>query len=137
MFRLGMYGGGKGMSPQATKLIVEAMKNSEELQNKILALTESGKDFDTGKFDFGFEKDKDEDLYYAVQNVNMRIIGKNLGNGKWNVHVKAWDDYDFTKFRNSLAFADLANNLGEAMQRNGMMVPYHTLADYQYILQRE
>lgn len=137
MFRLGMYGGGKGMSPQATKLIIEAMKNSEELQNKILALTESGKNFDTGKFDFGFEKDKDEDLYYAVQNVNMHIIGKNLGNGKWNVHVKAWDDYDFTKFRNSLAFADLANNLGEAMQRNGMMVPYHTLADYQYILQRE
>lgn len=137
MFRLGMYGEGKGMSKKASKLIVEAMKNSEKLHNKILELTESGKNFDTGKFDFGFEKDTDEDLYYAVQNVNMRIVGNNLGNGKWNINVKAWDDYDFTTFRNSLSFADLANNLGEAMQRNGMMVPYHTLADYEYVFQRE
>ena len=137
MFYLGMYGEGKEMSKKATALIIKVMKNSQKLNNKILELTESGKDFDTDQFDFGFEKETDEDLYYAVQNVNMRIVGTNLGNNSWNIKVRIWDDYDFTEFRNSLAFADLANNLGEAMQRNNMMKPYNTLTEYEYILQRE
>ena len=137
MFRLGMYGEGKGMSKKATELIIEAMKNSKKLQNKILELTELGEDFDTGDDDFGFEKDTDEDLYYAVQNVNMRIIGNNLGDNTWKIKVVSWDKYDFTTFRNSLAFADLANNLGEAMQRNGMMTEYDTYTEYEYICQRE
>ena len=137
MFQLGMYGEGKGMSKKATELIIEAMKNSKKLKNTILELTEPGKDFDTGKFNFGFEKEIDEDLYYAVQNVNMRIIGTNLGNDTWKIKVISWDKYDFTTFRNSLAFADLANNLGEAMQRNGMMTEYDTYTEYEYIFQRE
>ena len=137
MFRLGMYGEGKGMSKKATELIIEAIKNSKKLQNKILELTEPGKDFDTGDDDFGFEKETDEDLYYAVQNVNMRIIGTNLGNNTWKIKVISWDKYDFTTFRNSLAFADLANNLGEAMQRNGMMTEYDTYTEYEYIFQRK
>ncbi len=137
MFRLGMYGEGTGMSKKATELIIEAMKNSKKLQNKILELTELGEDFDTGDDDFGFEKDTDEDLYYAVQNVNMRIIGNNLGDNTWKIKVISWDKYDFTTFRNSLAFADLANNLGEAMQRNGMMTEYDTYTEYEYIWQKE
>ncbi len=137
MFRLGMYGEGKGMSKKATELIIEAMKNSKKLKNTILELTESGEDFDTGKFNFGFEKEIDEDLYYAVQNVNMRIIGTNLGSDTWKIKVISWDKYDFTTFRNSLAFADLANNLGEAMQRNGMMTEYDTYTEYEYIFQRK
>lgn len=132
-----MYGEGKGMSKKATELIIEAMKNSKKLKNTILELTEPGKDFDTGKFNFGFEKEIDEDLYYAVQNVNMRIIGTNLGNDTWKIKVISWDKYDFTTFRNSLAFADLANNLGEAMQRNGMMTEYDTYTEYEYIFQRK
>lgn len=137
MYYLGMYGEGKGMSKKATKLMIEAMKNSKKLQNTILELTEPGEDFDTGKFNFGFEKETDEDLYYAVQNVNMRIIGTNLGNDTWKIKVISWDKYDFTTFRNSLAFADLANNLGEAMQRNGMMTEYDTYTEYEYIFQRK
>ncbi len=137
MFQLGMYGEGKGMSKKATELIIEAMKNSKKLKNTILELTEPGEDFDTGDDDFGFEKETDEDLYYAVQNVNMRIIGTNLGNDTWKIKVISWDKYDFTTFRNSLAFADLANNLGEAMQRNGMMTEYDTYTEYEYIFQRK
>ena len=137
MFRLGMYGEGKGMSKKATELIIEAMKNSKKLKNTILEFTEPGEDFDTGDDDFGFEKEIDEDLYYAVQNVNMRIIGTNLGNDTWKIKVISWDKYDFTTFRNSLAFADLANNLGEAMQRNGMMTEYDTYTEYEYIFQRK
>lgn len=136
MYTLGMYGEGKGMSEKATQLMIEAMKNSNRLQNKILELTESGKDFDTGNIDFGFKKDEDEDLYYAVQNVNMRIIGTKLEDDIWNIKVISWDQYDFTTFRNSLAFDDLANNLGEAMQRNGMMTEYSTYTEYEYVWQR-
>ena len=69
--------------------------------------------------------------------INMRIIGSNLGNGLWNIKIRLEDKYDFTTFRNSLAFADLANNLGEAMQRNNMMKPYNTLTEYEYIWQKE
>ena len=137
MFRLGMYGEGKGMSKKATELIIEAMKNSKKLTNTIFELTKPGENFDTGKFDFGFKKEKDEDLYYAVQNVNMRIIETNLEDNTWKIKVISWDKYDFTTFRNSLAFADLANNLGEAMQRNGMMTEYDTYTEYEYIWQRE
>ena len=133
MFRLGIYGEGKGMSKKATELIIEAMKNSKKLTNTIFELTKPGENFDTGRFNFGFEKETDEDLYYAVQNVNMRIIGTNLGNDTWKIKVISWDKYDFTTFRNSLAFADLANNLGEAMQRNGMMTEYDTYTEYEYI----
>ncbi len=133
MFTLGMYGGGKGMSKKATSLMVEAMQNSNALNDKIFKLTKSGKNFDTGKFSFQFENGKDTDLYYAVQNVNMRIVGTPLESGFWNIKVRAWDKYDFTTFRNSLEFADLANNLGEAMQRNGMMMEYDTLAEYEYV----
>lgn len=136
MFSLGMYGNGKGMSKKATMLMIEAMQNSKHLQDKILELTQSGRDFDTGIFSFEFKKDEDEDLYYAVQNVNMRIIGTSLGDGTWNIRVISQDKYDFTTFRNSLAFADLANNLGEAMQRNGMMTEYDTLTEYECIWQR-
>ena len=137
MFRLGMYGEGKGMSEKATALIIEAMKNSKKLNDEIFKLTQSSQNFDTGRFNFGFEKEMDEDLYYAVQNVNMRIIGANLGNNTWKIRVISWDDYDFTEFRNSLEFADLANNLGEAMQRNNMMKPYSTLTEYECLWQRE
>lgn len=136
MYTLGMYGEGKGMSEKATNLMIEAMKNSKRLQDKIFELTESGKDFDTGNIDFGFTKDEDEGLYYAVQNVNMRIIGTKIEDDNWNIKVMSWDQYDFTTFRNSLAFADLANNLGEAMQRNGMMTEYNTYTEYEYVWQR-
>ena len=56
---------------------------------------------------------------------------------KKGINVKEIVNFDFTEFRNSLAFADLANNLGEAMQRNGMMTEYDTYTEYEYIWQRE
>ena len=137
MFYLGMYGEGKGMSKKATELIIEAMKKSQKLNDEIFKLTQSNRNFDTGRFNFEFEKETDEDLYYAVQNVNMRIVGTNLGENTWKIRVISWDKYDFTTFRNSLAFADLANNLGEAMQRNGMMTEYDTYTEYECIWQRK
>ena len=66
----------------------------------------------------------------------MRIIGTNIEDDIWNIKVISWDQYDFTTFRNSLAFADLSNNLGEAMQRNGMMTEYSTYTEYEYVWQR-
>lgn len=49
---------------------------------------------------------------------------------KKGINVKEIVNFDLIEFRNSLAFADLANNLGEAMQRNGMMTEYDTLIEF-------
>lgn len=68
----------------------------------------------------------------------MLIYGlkvKKLGEpGKWQIYVKLKDQYDFTQFRNSLA-TDLANNLGEAMQRNGMMTEFTTEVEFTHIFE--
>ena len=55
--------------------------------------------------------------------------------GKWQIYVKLKDRYDFTQFRNSLAFTDLANKLGEAMQRNGVMTEFTTEVEFTHIFE--
>ncbi len=54
---------------------------------------------------------------------------------KKGINVKEIVNFDFTEFRNSLAFADLANNLGEAMQRNGMMTEFTTEVEFTHIFE--
>ena len=65
----------------------------------------------------------------------MWLEGNKLEDGKWEVKVKLEDKYDFTEFRNSLAFTDLANNLGEAMQKNGMMTEFKTELEFTHIFE--
>lgn len=77
------------MTNKVRSLIVETMQNSKCLSDEIFKFTELGKDFDTGIFNFEFKKDAYKDLYYAVQNVNMRVIGTNLGDSFWNIKVKS------------------------------------------------
>ena len=113
------------------------MKNSDCLNNEIYRLKEAGEDFKTGRLDFGFERGQDEDLYYSVQNVNLWISGTYIGENKWNITVRMTDVYDFTEFRGGLSFANIANNLGEAMQRNEMMTPFKTEIEYTYVWERE
>lgn len=70
-----------------------------------------------------------------AQKVDLWLEGNKLENGKWEVKVKLEDKYDFTEFRNSLVFTDLANNLGEAMQRNGMMTEFTTEVEFTHIFE--
>ena len=134
MFRLGMYGEGKGLSNRAKELLIQRLKESNILKEKIREYTKNGEDFNSGKTWAHFTP-KEQDLHYSVQRVDLWLEGEKLDEGKWKIKVKLEDDYDFTEFRNSLAFTDLANNLGEAMQRNGMMTKFKTEVEFTHIFE--
>ena len=53
-------------------------------------------------------------------------------NGVWNLTVSVSDTYDFTEIRSfsKLSFGNAANDLGWAMQKVGMMVPYKISVSY-------
>ena len=134
MFRLGMYGKGKGLSNKAKQLLIQRLKESNILKEEIRKYTKNGEDFNSGKtwVEFTYQE---TDLHYSVQKVDLWLEGRKLEDGKWEIKVKLRDDYDFTEFRNSLAFTDLANNLGEAMQRNGMMTEFVTEVEFTHIFE--
>lgn len=134
MFRLGMYGKGKGLSNKAKQLLIQRLKESDILKEEIRKYTKNGEDFNSGKtwVEFTYQE---TDLHYSVQKVDLWLEGRKLEDGKWEIRVKLRDDYDFTEFRNSLAFTDLANNLGEAMQRNGMMTEFVTEVEFTHIFE--
>ncbi len=134
MFRLGMYGEGKGLSDKARQLLIQRLKESDILKEEIRKYTKNGEDFNSGKTWVEFTH-QEPDLHYSMQKVDLWLEGRKLENGKWEIKVKLRDDYDFTEFRNSLAFTDLANNLGEAMQRNGMMTEFVTEVEFTHIFE--
>ena len=134
MFRLGMYGKGKGLSNKAKQLLIQRLKESDILKEEIRKYTKSGEDFNSGETSVHFTPEE-QDLHYSVQRAYLWLEGKKLEDEKWEIKVKLRDDYDFTEFRNSLAFTDLANNLGEAMQRNGMMTKFVTEVEFTHIFE--
>mgnify|MGYP004549327153 CR=1 FL=1 len=134
MYYLGMYGEGKGLSDKAKELLIKRLKESNILKEKIREYTKNGEDFNSGETSVHFTPEE-QDLHYSVQRAYLWLEGKKLENGKWEIKVKLRDDYDFTEFRNSLAFTDLANNLGEAMQRNGMMTEFVTEVEFTHIFE--
>ena len=134
MFRLGMYGKGKGLSNKAKQLLIQRLKESNILKEEIRKYTKNGEDFNSGETSVHFTP-KEQDLHYSVQRAYLWLEGKKLEDGKWEIKVKLRDDYDFTEFRKSLAFTDLANNLGEAMQRNGMMTEFVTEVEFTHIFE--
>ena len=134
MFRLGMYGEGKGLSDKAKELLIKRLKESDILKEEIRKYTKNGEDFNSGKTWVEFTP-QEPDLHYSVQKVDLWLEGRKLEDGKWKIKVTLEDDYDFTEFRNSLKFTDLANNLGEAMQRNGMMTKFKTKIKFTHIFE--
>ena len=134
MFRLGMYGEGKGLSDKAKELLIKRLKESDILKEEIRKYTKNGEDFNSGETSIHFTFEE-RDLHYSVQRAYLWLEGKKLEDGKWEIKVKLRDDYDFTEFRNSLAFTDLANNLGEAMQRNNMMTKFKTEVEFTHIFE--
>ena len=135
MFRLGMYGKGQGLSIKARELMIECLKKSEILKEKIREYTSNGKNnFNSGKTGAHFTP-QEPDLHYCVQKVDLWLEGNKLEDDKWEIKVRLEDKYDFTEFRNSLAFTDLANNLGESMQRNVMMTEFTTEVEFTHIFE--
>lgn len=135
LFNWGMYGNGKELPEKVKNMLIEEMKHSNILREKIKEYTKNGVDFNSGETSIEF-KPYEANLHYSVQNAYLWLEGKKLEeNGKWEIKVKLRDEYDFTQFRNSLAFTDLANNLGEAMQRNGMMKEFMTEVEFTHIFE--
>lgn len=135
LFNWGMYGKGMGLPNRVKNMLIEELKNSNILKEKIREYTKNGQDFDLQETSIEF-KPNEANLHYSVQNAYLWLEGKKLDEqGKWQIYVKLKDQYDFTQFRNSLAFTDLANNLGEAMQRNGMMTEFTTEVEFTHIFE--
>lgn len=135
LFNWGMYGNGKELPEKVKNMLIEEMKHSNILREKIKEYTKNGVDFNSGETSIEF-KPHEANLHYSVQNAYLWLEGKKLEeNGNWEIKVKLRDKYDFTQFRNSLAFTDLANNLGEAMQRNGMMTEFVTEVEFTHIFE--
>ena len=57
-------------------------------------------------------------------------------NGSWLINVTISDTYDFTEFLEGLGFSDIADNLGWAMQTNGMMKSHNWTVSYSYYYRR-
>lgn len=135
LFNWGMYGKGMGLPNRVKNMLIEELKNSNILKEKIREYTKNGQDFDLQETSIEF-KPNEANLHYSIQNAYLWLEGKKLDEqGKWQIYVKLKDQYDFTQFRNSLAFTDLANNLGEAMQRNGMMTEFTTEVEFTHIFE--
>lgn len=96
--------------------------------------TKSGENFNSGKTWVHFTPGE-QNLHYSVQKVDLWTEGEKSEEGKWEIKVRLRDDYDFTEFRNSLAFTDLTNNLGRAMQRNGRMTEFVTEVEFTHIFE--
>ena len=76
MFRLGMYGEGKGLSNRAKELLIQRLKESNILKEKIREYTKNGENFNSGKTWADFTP-KEPDLHYYVQKVDLWIEGEN------------------------------------------------------------
>lgn len=134
LFNWGMYGNGRSLPNKVKNMLIEELKKSNILREKIREYTKGVQSFDSGKTWAHFTPEEPA-LHYSVQKVDLWLKGNKLKDGRWKVNVKLEDDYDFTEFRNSLRFTDLANNLGEAMQRNGMMKEYKTEVEFTHIFE--
>ncbi len=92
-------------------MLIEELKKSNILREKIREYTKKDKDFNSGKTSIHFTP-IESNLHYSVQNAYLWLEGKKLEEeGKWEIQVRLRDVYDFTEFRNSLAFTYPANNL--------------------------
>lgn len=135
LFGWGMYGNGKELPDRIKNMLVEELKNSDILKEKIKEYTKNGKKFELQTTSIHFTPEE-PNLHYCVQRAELWLEGKKLDDQeKWKIYVKLRDKYDFTQFRNSLKFTDLANNLGEAMQRNGMMTEFMTEVEFTHIFE--
>lgn len=66
-----------------------------------------------------------------MQHVTFKLKGEKIA-GVWNLKITVKDCYDFDNVRSfsNLSFGSVANDLGWAMQRIGMMVPYDISVTY-------
>ncbi len=72
--------------------------NFKECLNKIIEKYGNKNQFNTGDYNesLAFE---DGDLFLALHNAYINVIGNQKENGKWNLDITLSDKYDFTDFK--------------------------------------
>ena len=124
MFNHAIWGGGRSISSNIYNLLVNKLKYSYEMSVRYTEfLRRNSKNWSTSV------TFKSGDLYYAIQKANI-YISREKRDWYWILTVTVYDKYDFSEFRKGLGFSNLANNLGWAMQSNGMMTPYNWSVTY-------
>ena len=129
MFNHAMWGYGSRAPASLNNLIIERMRNSAKLKSELEKRLKNkyGNKVSFLLDDFEFKgTGVDADLFYAIQHIDINVTAKKV-NGKWKVYLSASDIYDFGELRlimYGITFANAANDLGWAMQRIGMLVPY-------------
>ena len=85
--------------------IVEKIKESNEFKEKLKEIVEKyGKDGDEfhakpkDKLNENSVEFKNSDLYYAIHNADIEVIGKKV-ESKWNLNIVLHDRYDYTDFK--------------------------------------
>ena len=137
MFNHGMYGYGKSPSKSLKDLAVSRLRNSNimnKIINNVLRYKSVTNFTKYGTVEFKNNNFVNADLYYSLQHVSYKIVGKK-NRGKWYLTITVWDRYDFDNIRSfsGITFGNAANDLGWAMQKIGMMVPYNISVTYSIV----
>lgn len=139
LYNNGMWGYGADLPENVKNLLIEELKNSKSLTQKINEILRTRKYWNFYYItSIEFTGDKEQDLYYSIQHANLDVSGKRQNNGKWLLNITIEDVYDFDSLRplideGKLSSANAANDLGLGMQFTGMMTPYKISVTYSVI----
>ena len=101
MYKHAFKGYGKDLSNTDKNKIIKNAKASQYLMNKVSkqisnARLKSKDTFDSYDIEIEF---KSGDLFYAIQNAEIRIWGRRVSRNKWCIDIMMWDLYDFDELR--------------------------------------
>ena len=128
MYHHGMWGCGSELPYSTKSLLISKLKASDIMSNAVKkAVKEKTGNSINESITVEFQRGNkmNTDLYFSVQHITVGIYG-NKSKGRWNLKITVSDTYDFTELRliHGFSFGNFANDLGWAMQKLGMMVPY-------------
>ena len=132
LYNHGMWGYGKAISQSTKDLIIRSLKNSsyfnETIKKSLNGLKKSS--VDKLKVSMNFTSG---DLFYSIGKIDFYLSGSKK-NGKWTVTITGSDIYNFDNIRSfsKLSFGNAANDLGWAMQKIGMIVPFTWSISFSY-----
>jgi RHS repeat-associated protein len=134
MFNHGMWGYGRTPSSSINNLLISRLKSSSDMKKAIENIMKSatGNSINqNGEVEFTITEKNNADLYYSLQHISFNVQGTK-SNGVWDLTITVSDRYDFDSIRSfsGLSFGSVANDLGWAMQRIGMVVPYNISVSY-------
>ena len=119
-----LYGKGKDLSPEVYALMEKKIKASLDYYYKIEEITDKVNSHFKARYTINFN---DGDIYYAIHRATIFVEGKPImdeyGAG-WDLTVTVYDIYDFTEFWKQISLGAIANNIGYAMQKIGVIQPY-------------